>query len=190
MSWRCRSCGAVRAKVAQESVFEPDTGISPCCRGRVLVPHDRTDAPVDDVRDLGLGLDLKAEGQAAVLAVTDDEWKASFAREVARLAREGSPFTAEDVTEIVGLPPGGRVNAIGAAMNGAAKKLGLRRIDSAMATRSLRHASRIAVWQGVVDHRDPGRPCATCGAQPVGAYRDGSPLYPSTCRHEPIRALR
>lgn len=28
--------------------------------------------------------------------------------------------------------------------------------------------------------------CATCGADPVGTYNDGSPRYPSTCDHAPI----
>lgn len=32
---------------------------------------------------------------------------------------------------------------------------------------------------------DPHRRCYTCGAEPSGHYRDGSPSYPMTCYHEP-----
>lgn len=29
--------------------------------------------------------------------------------------------------------------------------------------------------------------CATCGAQPVDLFDDGSPRYPRSCDHEPVR---
>jgi hypothetical protein len=87
------------------------------------------------------------------------------------------------VTEVVGLPAS--VNAIGAAMNALARAGIVERVGSTMATRTLRHASRITVWKGI--HTTPrgvpsGPPCFTCGARPSFAYHDGSPGY--RCRHD------
>lgn len=33
----------------------------------------------------------------------------------------------------------------------------------------------------------PVTACASCGAPPVGRFGDGSPRYPRSCSHPPIR---
>jgi hypothetical protein len=152
-------------------------------------PHDDCQNPdahvhrIVDRRDLEAGLAAKESGTEAVLAATPAEWKKAFRIEAERLAATGREFTAEDVTEVVGLPAS--VNAIGAAMNALARAGTVARVGSTMATRSLRHASRITVWKGVrvLPRGVPsGPPCFTCGRRPDFAYDNGSPGY--RCRHD------
>lgn len=92
------------------------------------------------------GQDLKEQGQAKALAHAADEWKAAFAAEGERIALLGFSFTSERIVEVVGNPPNGSRNAIGAAMSALVKRLKLKRLDFLPSTKTSRHAGMIAVW--------------------------------------------
>jgi len=107
--------------------------------------------------ELALGRALKEAGQA--LAVSPDaaeEYRARFmdaARRVARAsARSGRPFTAEDVTGIVGMPVEHGLpsnNSVGAWMRALAASGICRPCGYAEARRAARHANMMRSWMGV-----------------------------------------
>lgn len=59
------------------------------------------------------GEQRRDEAMAQVLDRTPEEYKAAFAARYSALVRSGEPFTSEDVTALVGMPPGHQ-NAVGA----------------------------------------------------------------------------
>jgi len=88
------------------------------------------------------GETLKQQGLALVESHTPEDWKADFAM-VGRT--QGDEFTAEDIIDIIGLPP--NPNAVGAAMSALVKELKLVRVGYRPAKRPSRHAGVVAVWR-------------------------------------------
>ena len=61
----------------------------------------------------------------------------------------GKRLTSESVTALVGLPPNGSEGAVGAWMNGAARKGLIRRVGFTKAQRANQHATMISEWEKV-----------------------------------------
>lgn len=59
------------------------------------------------------GEQRRDEGMGRVLFNTDQQYKVAFARQYRVVVNSGQPFTSEDITAVVGMPPGHR-NAVGA----------------------------------------------------------------------------
>ena len=82
----------------------------------------RVKAVVDDMKPGGkTGPPLTGEqrrdvGMDKVLSNTAEEYKEAFSRQYRVVADSGSPFTSEDVTAAVGMPPGHQ-NAVGSLFN-------------------------------------------------------------------------
>lgn len=94
--------------------------------------------------DLAEGERLKAEGIAKVSGHTETDYKSRF--EAVVLSLTGA-FTIEDVTCQIGRPCN-HPNAIGAMMNGLAKRGLIYKTGSFVkAKRSVRHAGMIAEWR-------------------------------------------
>jgi hypothetical protein len=103
--------------------------------------------------NLPAGEALRDEGHAKALAgaVT---WSERCVAEIERRVREGSPFTADDVVLMVGLPDGvpgsNKNNAVGAIMRVMAKRKVITRTGRVV--QSKRKASRarlLSEWVGV-----------------------------------------
>lgn len=74
-------------------------------------------------------------------------WALAFDRALgAMLVRGRRRVTAEDVIQVVGLPPHSP-NAIGAVMRAAAIRHNLRNVGTVKAARVARHAGRVTVWE-------------------------------------------
>jgi hypothetical protein len=102
----------------------------------------------------GEGERRKADGIARVMANTPTEWGQLFDDTLALLAASGAPFTSEDVTALVGLPPPGtHRSAVGARMNAAARAGRITRVGYVQAKRANQHATVISEWKGTVDDR-------------------------------------
>lgn len=94
------------------------------------------------------GEQLKAFGMAQVdLALSDAQWRAVADLAIRELARQGVPFSAEDVCAIAGRPV--HPNAVGARISAAARAGRIRRAGFAKAQRPERHANVMATWTGV-----------------------------------------
>jgi hypothetical protein len=78
--------------------------------------------------------------------VEDAPWAAVADEEMARLARSGDPFTAEDLIGIVGKPS--TDNAIGAMFGKWSKRGAIVSTGMTKTTHALGHARRILVWKG------------------------------------------
>lgn len=94
------------------------------------------------------GIQAKQEGLS--IAESSDAaqvWLDSAIETIKQLARTGRPFTAEDVTDIVGLP-GGSNKAVGAAMNRVARTGLIYRYGERPASRTTSHRRMLAVWRG------------------------------------------
>lgn len=79
------------------------------------------------------------------------DWHTNATNALVELAGSGRPFTSEDLTDIVGLPGAIRANgnnAVGAFIQTAAKRLGLRRIGLERARNPQAHGRSLAVWVG------------------------------------------
>lgn len=98
-------------------------------------------------RDLEAGKLAKEIGMARVTNATPEEWKRAFDIQLKLCAVSGVPFTSENITRVIGLPPS--VNAVGARMNAAAKRGLIKRIGFTQAKRAERQAAMVSVWQGV-----------------------------------------
>lgn len=96
----------------------------------------------------GAGGQGKVEGIANAESGTDPAWAQRFDARVRELAGTGKKFTSEDVTSVVGLPPG-HPNAIGARMNSAARRGLIKKVGYTEADRETRNAAIVAEWQGV-----------------------------------------
>lgn len=75
-------------------------------------------------------------------------WKHTAQAAIEYLAKTGKQFTAEDVREIAGDPPG-HYNAMGAAIRAAAQRGSIRKVGFRKATRESLHATELAVWEGI-----------------------------------------
>lgn len=104
--------------------------------------------------DLIASLSGKDRGTALALSPeTLDEWRERFRRAVEALARDGRTFTSEDVVDLVGLPAGehgtNRNNAVGAMMNGLARRGVIRKTDRRVpSARPSSHGAELIVWAG------------------------------------------
>jgi hypothetical protein len=102
--------------------------------------------------DLGEGDRRKQQGIADALdAERVQPWRVIAAAELEQLATAGSPFTADDLVAVVGLPDTGqnRNNAIGGLFGSAAKRGTIRRTGFRRTERVLGHARTVSVWVGV-----------------------------------------
>lgn len=149
------------------------------------------------------GLELKRTGMAR--ALKPDllaEWKQNFRDAVHVLAREGYPFTSEDVIERVGLPSGdvgtNANNAVGAMMNGLARKGVIRKTgERRLSKRPSSHGAEIAVWVGLQTsetHADTAsrhdRPaCPECGTRTC-SRRPGYPYCYGPPKHTHVWTWR
>ena len=103
--------------------------------------------------DESAGSALRDEGMA--LALSPDRlatWKDTFRVTVQYLAHHGARFTSEDVVSIVGLPNGEIAkdanNAVGAMMNGLAKRGVIRKTSERRPSRRpTSHGAELAVWE-------------------------------------------
>lgn len=90
---------------------------------------------------------LRDAGIARVLDHTPESWKNAALEAITSLATSGRGFTAEDVREIAGDPPG-HYNAMGAAVRAAATRGLIRKVGFTKATRASLHATELALWVG------------------------------------------
>jgi hypothetical protein len=93
------------------------------------------------------GIDLKEAGIRTVTSNTPEGYREAFDRVLDELASTGLEFTSEDVTSVVGQPPN-HPNAVGAMINGAAKRGVIRKCGYRQAKRPNQHATVIAIWAG------------------------------------------
>lgn len=99
------------------------------------------------------GIDLKAEGQAAALAASPEDWRGRAREAIRELAKAGRPFTSEDVTARAGLPTGSvgtnLNNAVGGLMSSAATARVIRKTGRLVASsRPSSHAATLTEWIG------------------------------------------
>lgn len=120
--------------------FRPEAGKVKPMSLQTLIEQARKQEPT--------GEQLKQEGMNRVITNSPDEYKQAFSEAIAARASTGTPFTAEDVTEICGYPPqGSHPNLVGALVSKAAKELGLTRLGYITSRRKRSHAAVIALWQ-------------------------------------------
>lgn len=115
----------------------------------VAEEHAGLMTPKPDERDVRAGERLRDAGMSRTMSASPDveEWRSRFEAEVARLLRAGvRSITSEDVTGVIGLPPGSR-NRIGATMRAVALQYGLHDGGTRKASRVARHAGRVTVWR-------------------------------------------
>src|SRR5438105_9718295 len=93
---------------------------------------------------LTLGEALKERGMALAAGAESPDWKGAEA--IALLARGGEDFTAEDVRALAGDPS--HPNALGAALNAAARKGLIVCVGRIKAERPSRHANEVRLWRG------------------------------------------
>lgn len=151
--WRCTTCRALR---------EPGDALPPLAaglfdnlahgkcaheKGRPNRTFRREEAP-----DLPEGERRKEEGQARADGgwAQRDGWTERFDAALTHIALTRSPFTSEDVTTQVGMPPSGSSpSVVGSRMIAAAKR-GLIRKTGRMvkAHRPNQHAALLTEWRG------------------------------------------
>lgn len=93
----------------------------------------------------------RADRDAAITAVlnnTSSSWLHKANIVLTGLAATGAEFTSEDVTEVVGLPPTGSPNAVGALINAARNRGLIVRVGDTQARRRNQHAARLTLWKG------------------------------------------
>lgn len=94
------------------------------------------------------GIQAKQEGLQLAESPDDVQaWMDLAITTIKDFARTGRPFTAEDITDVIGLP-GGSNKAVGAAMNRVAKTGMIYRYGERPASRKTSHRRMLAVWRG------------------------------------------
>ena len=154
--WVCQTCGHV--KTPDDALPSLMPGLIPDlrsgkCAGEKGRPYRafRREIPAG-ARDLPRGQELKAEGQerASNGWSQRDGWGDRFDATVKALAMSRAPFTSEDVTAKVGLPPSGSPSAVGARMTAAAKRGEIRKTGRRVqAQRPNQHAAELTEWRGL-----------------------------------------
>lgn len=154
--WVCKTCG--RERQTGDALPPLQAGLSDQfrtgrCAGEKGKPY-RAFVPVVPAgpRDLPRGVALKEEGQdrAANGFSQRDGWGERFDAAVKALALTREPFTSEDVTAKVGLPPSGSPSAVGARMTAAAKRGDIRKTGRRVAARRPnQHAAELTQWRGL-----------------------------------------
>lgn len=95
-----------------------------------------------------LGQVLRDQGMAAADQAQPDEWKAAVDVEIARRAAAGVPFTADDVSAVVGDSPTGSQGAMGARFMAASRRGVIRRVGYVPSRKPSVHAHPVAQWMG------------------------------------------
>lgn len=90
----------------------------------------------------------KREGIEQANVQVDGDWAENFDLVLRELAESGLPFTSQQITAKVGLPPG-HPSAIGARINLAARQGLITDVGVTKSRRDNRHASRVTIWQGI-----------------------------------------
>lgn len=127
------------------------------------------------------GEQRKEEGMAKALSKRGiEDWQEAAKTWLWRLPA-GRRFTAEDLVDAVGLPIGeesaGRNNAVGALMNGIAKRGVIRNTsDYTKAKRPASHGRVIAVWERTLLGKEPN---VHRSDSPVHVPSDASPACPN-----------
>lgn len=106
-------------------------------------------------RDIVESLRLKGEALMKADENARAEYKAKFYSALIELAVSGEPFTSEDIIEMIGLPrtqiQANRNNAVGALMNGAARRGLIRKTGMrVLSTRPRSHGAELAEWVGTM----------------------------------------
>lgn len=93
-------------------------------------------------------------GMEKVLSHTDASYKKVFAEQYRIVVNSGEPFTSEDVTAVVGMPPG-HVNAVGAQFSALVgrdiENNHVVYLKHVKAQRAIRNAAKIGQYRKVVD---------------------------------------
>lgn len=97
---------------------------------------------------MDIGEILRDHGAERADRAQPDEWKSAVDLQIARLARTGRPFTADDVSAVVGDSPTGSQGAMGARFLAASKRGVIRRVGYVKSGRASVHAHPVAQWQG------------------------------------------
>lgn len=104
-------------------------------------------AAIGEPFDVEAGKRLKEAGMSAADAHAQEEWKAAFDRHVDYLDGIGRAWTSEDVVRVVGMPPSGSGNAVGARTRANVRRLGHVEVGTRLSERPTSHAARLVVWQ-------------------------------------------
>jgi hypothetical protein len=91
---------------------------------------------------------LKARGQALADSSQPLAWKNNVDAVIAMLARQGEPFTSDDVSALTGDSPTGSRGAMGARFSHAAKKGIIRRCGYTPSRRAAVHMHPVSLWIG------------------------------------------
>lgn len=101
---------------------------------------------------VGTGEQRRDTGMAQVISSTPEEYRQAFTAEYYRVMNSGQPFTSEDITRVVGMPPNHQ-NAVGAifgSLNSALVKEGrVQYLRHVKAERANQNATKIGLYQKV-----------------------------------------
>ena len=100
-----------------------------------------------NAEQLQLGIEARDRGMSLVMRSADDEWLDRFDDAVEELARRHVPFTAAEIREMCGDPPGSP-NAFGARLSAWARSGRIVHWGWERSTRPERRASVVGVWVG------------------------------------------
>lgn len=91
---------------------------------------------------------LRDHGMLIADLVQPDQWRAAVDERIAALAATGQPFTADDVSAVVGDSPTGSQGAMGARFNAAARRKVIVRVGYVPSRRTSVHMHPVAQWVG------------------------------------------
>lgn len=106
-------------------------------------PRDRTEGTAQGVREGNQGADAALHGHALTYDATD--WRAKAEARMEALIERGTDFTAEDVTDVVGVAPS--PNAIGGLFKGYKDQMTA--VGYVTASRPEARGRAIRVWKGM-----------------------------------------
>jgi hypothetical protein len=99
-----------------------------------------------DQLSLEEGIALRDRGMALASLAEPEEWKQRARGCLSYLIGLGTPFTADDLRELIGDPE--HVNVVGALFSAAAKAGKIRCLGTRPSTRPERHANSQRIWIG------------------------------------------
>jgi hypothetical protein len=117
----------------------PDTW---CDCDAYVSPRDRTEGTAQGVREGNAGADAALHGHAMTYDQTN--WRAKAEARMEDLIARGTDFTAEDVTDVVGVAPS--PSAIGGLFKGY--KARMTAVGYVTASRPEAHGRPLRVWKG------------------------------------------
>lgn len=91
---------------------------------------------------------LRDHGMLIADLVQPEEWRAAVDDQIAALAATGEPFTADDVSAVVGDSPTGSQGAMGARFNAAVRRKVIVRVGYVPSRRPTVHLHPVAQWIG------------------------------------------